>query len=127
MTCQKLGLNPKKFSDNFIAALMQYEWPGNIRELVNTIERAIILSQDTNILTIDHLRVMYPQNNLIFTKQTLDHSKNISEVKTLKQLEHQAILETLKITNHNYVLTAKLLGIHRNTLRNKLKEYQNLS
>ena len=47
----------------------------------------------------------------------------MTEIKTLGQIEKEAIIDTLRLTNNNHVLAAQYLGIHRNTLRNKLREY----
>lgn len=124
MICRKIGLQVKEISEDFVSALMQYEWPGNIRELGNAIERAIIIAQDATILTAKHLDTTRFQISGRFSETVVDCEKKPPGVKTLRQLEKETIIEVLKLTQNNYVLTAKMLDIHRNTLRNKLKEYQ---
>jgi two-component system NtrC family response regulator len=52
---QCYGLEPKELSSNFIEALKSYDWPGNIRELVNALERALVIAQDEQVLFSKHL------------------------------------------------------------------------
>ena len=124
MICTKNGLSEKTISEDFIASLMRYDWPGNIRELNNVIERAIIISQDTTALTAKYLDSTSFRAGTVTSNSFISQQKEISVVKTLKQLEKQAIIEVLTLTDDNKVMTAKLLGIHRNTLKNKMKEYE---
>ncbi|HEY5557828.1 sigma-54-dependent Fis family transcriptional regulator [Acetobacterium sp.] len=124
MICCKIGMEVKELSEDFISALMKYEWPGNIRELGNVLERAIIISQDDTILTANHLDTTSFKVYSRSFEPVVDCEKTPPDVKTLRQIEKETIIEVLKLTNNNRALTAKLLDIHRNTLRNKLKEYQ---
>ena len=121
--CQKLGYQKKQITDDLLRALMEYNWPGNIRELANTIERAIIIAGDSPILDVGCCDATITQE--IESNQT-EHSQIrpiVTEIKTLGQIEKEAIIDTLRLTNNNHVLAAQYLGIHRNTLRNKLREY----
>ena len=83
--------------------LLAYHWPGNIRELSNLIERAVIMSLGREI-TDKNLLLEGPSKRL-----------------TLQDLERQHILETLNQYNDNKTHAAKALGISVRTLRNKLK------
>jgi transcriptional regulator with PAS, ATPase and Fis domain/predicted house-cleaning noncanonical NTP pyrophosphatase (MazG superfamily) len=123
-TCRKNNMREKKFSADFIEGLMGCEWPGNIRELSNVIERAIIVAADADTLTAGHLDGVGLKACKAIVATPGETVKNLSEVKTLRQIEQETIAEVLKLTNNNYVLTAKLLDIHRNTLKNKLDEYR---
>ena len=123
-TCQKNNLRKKTCSEDFIAALMNCDWPGNIRELSNVIERAIIVAADAATLMANHLGEASFKVGKAFSEGPAEGVKALSDVKTLRQIEQETITEVLKLTNNNYVLTAKLLDIHRNTLKNKLNEYQ---
>jgi transcriptional regulator of acetoin/glycerol metabolism len=121
---RKLSLKKKRISEGFIAALMSYDWPGNIRELGNVIERAIIVSGDADILTKNHLDTIHFQLGSADIPAVTDNAAEMTTIKTLKEVERETIMDALKQTNNNYVGVAKLLGIHRNTLYNKLKEYR---
>lgn len=123
MIFRKLGFKEQELSEEFVSALLAYDWPGNIRELGNAIERAIIISQDAPCLTIEHLDTARFHLGAVPSEKVGDHEAQLPEVKTLKQVEQETIAAALKATNNNYILTAKLLGIHRNTLYNKLKEH----
>ncbi|NDV42016.1 sigma-54-dependent transcriptional regulator [Flagellimonas sediminis] len=90
--------------------LMEYPWPGNIRELQHTMERAVILS-DGNVLK--------PSDFLLNTKSNLllDH-----QPLTLNEMEQQMIFKALEQHDGNYSAAAEQLGISRQTLYNKLKK-----
>lgn len=91
--------------------LFKYPWPGNVRELENTIERAVILTRDEEIQIGDLL-----QKNSPLVKAT-------PQSYTLKEVESTHIRNVLSETNGNYSQAAKLLGISRVTLYNKVKMY----
>lgn len=101
-----------EFSPEAIDFLLRYEWPGNIRELENTIERAVILTKNTYIEVSD-LR----EESLILVN-TIPHVKNLEDV------EKNHILNVIKETGGNCSEAARILGISRMTLYNKLKTYK---
>ena len=90
--------------------LCDYGWSGNVRELESTIERAIVMSRD-NIIDVDDL----PAN--LTGKQKEPHDLS------MKGIEKQHIEYVLSLQDGNISKAAKVLGIHRNTLMAKLKEY----
>ena len=102
--------------------LIKYNWPGNVRELENAIERAIIL------LTGDHvsenqlpLNIVkkYPGGDALAASTT----PAADGMRSLEDIEKEAILATLDATDGNKSETARRLGITRKTLHNKLKSY----
>jgi len=99
------------FSPEATDFLLKYEWPGNVRELENTIERAVILSQNPSIKMAD-----MSQENMPLARSTPVRGN-------LKEMEKNYILETLTQSQGNYRKTARLLGISRMTLYNKVKTY----
>ena len=89
--------------------LMKYSWPGNIRELQHTIEKAVILSE-SNILKPEDL----------FVKNS---STTVNQVfSTLEEMEHQMMQQALDQNNGNLTAAAAQLGITRQTLYNRLKK-----
>ncbi len=100
--------------------LMQYDWPGNIRELENTIERAVILCLGEQITP----RELPPQFFSETIRNNMARPAPTNEDFTLRDMEREVIKATLDKTGNNKSLTAKKLGIARQTLLNKIKEYK---
>lgn len=99
----------KKFSPEVVKFMLDYLWPGNVRELENMIERGVILSK-RNSITLDEL----PQDIIQPTPV---------EGKTIESVERNHIINVLEETKGNVSKAAKILGIRRMTLYNKLKKY----
>jgi DNA-binding NtrC family response regulator len=93
-------------------ALRSYNWPGNIRELQNIIERAVILARGE--VTITELPELF---------RLTEHAVLPEKNGLLKEAERQAIIGALKATDGNRRLAADRLGISRRTLQYRLKEY----
>jgi DNA-binding NtrC family response regulator len=100
----------------------KYDWPGNVRELVNVLESASLICKKDFINLLDLPK--YLQNfSSTKTKFPIIDRQNLS---SLKNLEKDYIEYLVKTTNHNLRKTAKILGISRTTLYNKMSKY-NLS
>ncbi|WP_313361086.1 sigma-54 dependent transcriptional regulator, partial [Empedobacter sp.] len=105
--------NIKSINQEALLFLKKYSWPGNIRELKNTIERAIILSENEELSTND-----FP--SFIQTSE-IDQNENSLE---LALMEKKHIQKVLKFTKGNKTKTAELLGIGLTTLYRKIAEYE---
>lgn len=112
----KMGKKPKSLSPEFIEALKQHHWQGNIRELKNVIERSVILS-NTDELTLENLPVEL-QNTSPISK----NGKHLTAFE-LASAEKLHIQKLLNYTNGNKTKTAELLNIALTTLYRKLNEY----
>ncbi|WP_179351466.1 sigma-54-dependent transcriptional regulator [Winogradskyella vidalii] len=99
-----------KASPEALAVLKRYDWPGNIRELENSIQRAVIMC-DT-IIEVEHLPA--------HLKYTLDFSSD--ELQPLKVIERQHIEKVMRATGNNKTKAAEILQIDRKTIRQKLSE-----
>jgi len=108
------GEKVKTISAEVLDLLVDYEWPGNVRELENVIERAVVLSNNDVILPEDIL--LRPWKSAL-DSEVISSPRSISLVEGEKAL----IQKALKTTHWNQTKAAKLLGIHRNTLRRKVK------
>jgi DNA-binding NtrC family response regulator len=97
--------------------LEQHDWPGNVRELEHAIERAVILSRDTEIKPAD-----LPEFGR--AREIKVRTSGIPRGCTLEEVERLTILQTLELTGWNKRATADILGIHRPTLYNKLRKYR---
>ena len=112
---------PARFlSPAALSALQFHDWPGNIRELRNVIERAVVICSGEQIER--HHFAPYP----IEQRERLRHEDTITfPVGTpLEEVERQMILRTLTKTNNNKTRAAELLGISLKTLHNKLNLYR---
>jgi len=102
-------------TDEVLAILLAYDYPGNIRELENIIEHCFVLCQG-EVIEKKHLPTSVcpgPSAGKIIT----------SEIATLKQMEQLLIIEALRRNKGNQTATAKELGINKSTLFRKLKTY----
>jgi two-component system response regulator AtoC len=100
--------------------LLAYEWPGNIRELSNVIERAVVMDNAPQVAA-EHLFID-PRHQTSATTDIKNQStlpKGIS----LQELEKQLIIETLQAQQNNRASTAKILGITTRKLTSKIQEY----
>jgi DNA-binding NtrC family response regulator len=120
---KKLGKNIKGFSKKALKLIYEYDWPGNIREMENTIERCLIIS-DKDSLDVDdlpqHIRAMdksgyIDQPSSIFTDDTIVHFEKIKE---------EAIRHALKVTKGNIVEAAKRLQLGRATIYRLMEKYR---
>jgi transcriptional regulator with PAS, ATPase and Fis domain len=117
---KKLKKNVSGLSGSIMSKLMSYNFPGNIRELENMLERAYILAGNDR-LRIEHFPILSSVNNEIGVFSKVKALKAISgEAK--KRAEKNAIERALIETNWNRVKAAKLLEVDYKTLRRKMKE-----
>jgi two-component system response regulator HydG len=110
-------------TDEAIAKLEGYDWPGNVRELENMIERAVILTR-SNRLNADafHLGPYAPHD--VERETTVEtRARDEGTIRALEEIEREHILGAVERFGGNQVEAARALGIHRNTLRNKLTRY----
>ncbi len=104
-------------SERVMAALMKYEFPGNVRELENAIEHAYVVC-DGDTIRLDHL----PSHIVAAFSQQLGPDDNLS--RPLEDAEADVIRNAITKNKGNRNLTAKELGISRNTLWRKMKKYK---
>jgi transcriptional regulator with PAS, ATPase and Fis domain len=106
-----LGISPE-----CINRLESYDWPGNVREIRNMIHRSVVMCSG-EVLLSEHL-----------PKKLLSDSPHQPEIRirigaTLQETEKQLIEQTLLWTNNNRSRTAKILGLSRRALYNKIERY----
>ncbi|OAT81691.1 sigma 54-interacting transcriptional regulator [Desulfotomaculum copahuensis] len=111
---RKYSLN-KKISSRLISKLIHYDWPGNIRELENTIERMVILSSDDLIDT---------DNELLNSdeKQVISSFKNLNLHDVLRETEKNLILQVYNECRSTHK-AAQILGVNQSTIVRKLHKY----
>jgi DNA-binding NtrC family response regulator len=120
---QKHNRKVSGVGQSMLDRMMAYDWPGNARELRNTIERAVILCPDGAPLDAGHLPPSFGKGQSQ-APQILDASVVAVRVgTTVDEAERLLILRTLESTGQNKTRAAEILGVSLKTLHNKLKEY----
>ena len=103
----------------FIKELLDYKWPGNIRELENVVERAMNLC-NTKVLKKEH--VMINSYNTIIKYNEKENDKELKLKDIIETVEKEAIIKSLK-KNKSFRQTAKALGVSHTTIINKVNKY----
>jgi len=141
---KKHNISVDYLSHNAVQTLKEYDWPGNVRELENTLER-VVLIHDKPIIRSDDIKYIIDENTTSIkdevsevpptsinppqryeSRESLDEPTlhpDTSSIKTLKELECEAISAGLHRTNWNMTTTAQQLGISRMTLYRKLDQH----
>jgi DNA-binding NtrC family response regulator len=109
---KKMNREIRGFSESAAARILSYDWPGNIRELQNVIERAVVLSVG-DVIRDEDLPGLASD----------DAEDRPVRFISLAEIEKEHIECILQAEDGNMQKTAEILGIHRNTLRQKIKEY----
>lgn len=115
---QKMGKSITSFSDDYLKALKNHQWKGNIRELRNVIERSVILT-DSSELSTDSL----PVDILEKQEQNQFSQNKMMSAFSMASAERMQIQKILKHTNGNKAEAARLLEIGIATLYRKIEEY----
>jgi DNA-binding NtrC family response regulator len=109
---KNIGKSPKKFSNEAIKVLTEYDWPGNVREVQNIVERFTTITKGS-IIDLKDIA-------------TLNMGKREKKDMTLKEavsaFEKKFIFEILESVDGNRKKAAERLGIHRNTLISKMEK-----
>ena len=124
---RKHGVHVKGFTDEALLTLRNHTWPGNIRELQNVVERAVILCGDSGMLEPSHLGLVASAVPAGPAASTTSTATGADKLTTLAELEKKHILAALEQCKGNRTHAAKLLDISIRTFRNKLKEYNHAS
>ena len=111
----------KRFSDEALDAITSHHWPGNIRELENAIERAVILCNGETIRP-EHLMLNHPASGRQPTQPPGPSALPVTA--SLRDVEKVHIERVLRHKNWNQSAAANVLGVDRKTLRNKIREFK---
>lgn len=133
---QRFGQHLKKpvraLSPEVLATLQSYPWPGNIRQLQNVIKQAIIKMRG-DVILLDDLPVLEDDTPELhndshlpfdwdrFVTEQIQAGTNCLYAQALERMEHEVLVRVLKYTSGNQLQAAKILGITRGSLRNKIR------
>lgn len=108
------GLPPTVFEKGALDMLYRYDWPGNVRQLLDTIESLIVLN-DSDIITAEDVR------SYLNLKSSPDPAVSHNLSQQVRQYEHDLIRQALDDHDHNVSAAARALGVDRANLRKKIK------
>lgn len=114
----KLGKEINNITDDALLTLIQYEWPGNVRQLINVVQNMMLVCEG-DTLTIDHIPIEIREG----ASDDAGRPDDSLTGRTLEQIEKLAIRNALRANNGNREATATMLDIGERTLYRKLKEY----
>lgn len=117
------GSKIKGFTPRAMEELLRYRWPGNVREMKNVIERAVVLTRSDYI---DHTDLLLSKLRTAGDTDSgmIEAANGRSEPASLADMEKQYILEVLRQTGWNKSRAAIILGIERSTLDRKIRRYE---
>jgi DNA-binding NtrC family response regulator len=118
----RMGRSEPRFSGEARELLLMHRWPGNIRELQNAIERALILA-DRELIFAEHLGVVVP-TAVTGTSGPAAEERPTPLIQPLAEVEKQFIVEALRRAKGNKSRTAAALGLSRGALYTRLRRFQ---
>ena len=111
----RLGRRDIKISEQFLRACRAHPWPGNIRELENALERALNMVDEDGVLTPELMELDYIAQE--------ENNSDGGPVRPLKDMERDLLIQALEQAEGNIVQASQMLGISRNTIYRKIKEF----
>lgn len=113
---------PARISDEAMEALMRHDWPGNIRELGNTIERAVVMAQG-GVITSQHLLLSdNPQSRFVDVRELVRQKKELHDI--IDEVGRMAIIEALEQSKGDRLEAANTLGLSRSELQEQMKSFK---
>jgi len=119
-----------KIEKNIAVQLMEYDFPGNVRELKNMVERAVLIA-NSSTLRLEHFMIPLHDEQSVSVSGFSEEGNPFfqmegnlqSDLSPLDELERQLLVKTLKMTGFNRVQAAKLLKVDRKVIERKIKKY----
>lgn len=115
------GLQEKQVTDKLMDIFINYDWPGNVRQLKNIVERMVVLSEDDVLDVKDAPNILLSGSNDIEIHVDNNYSPSLKEARD--EFEKTYILKALQANNWNVTQTARILDMERTYLYRKIKAY----
>lgn len=120
----RLGVEPRVFSRTASVALLEYAWPGNVRQLFNVVGRTIVRFGDRVTIDGQRVRMVLDEEELLADHGNAASGKDALDFgedgwPTLAEMEERYIARVLETTGGNISQAARILGIHRTTLQRR--------
>ncbi len=110
--------SPSRLSQDALALLIEHDWPGNVRQLENVIERAVVFSQG-GVVTAEHIDISGADNRrLIDIAQSIRKGASLAEL--VSDVERQAVTEAIQMSDGDRVAAAAMLGVAVSDLKKRL-------
>lgn len=119
---KEMGKRANRFADDAVDALLTHDWPGNIRELQNAVERSVILCNG-EVIRREHLMLSAVAQHEMKKEVLPQTTSEVPLDAPLHDVENWHIKRVLASTSWNQSAASAILGIDRKTLRNKIKEF----
>lgn len=120
--CTDQNLQPKSISNDAMKYLMSFDWPGNIRQLSNSVEMAVALSGDNDVLNVEDFPVVSKPAGAKTSVRAIDIPDDGINFNTMiSDLEKQLIIQSLQVARGNKKRAASLLQLKRTTFVEKLR------
>lgn len=117
------GYPPTKISEEALRLLLGYSWPGNVRQLENSIERAVVLAQG-KMVTAQHIALDSPltTDNLFNLTQRIRNRKSLSDI--VREVEHLAVEIAINQARGDREEAARMLGLPTKELERRFREWE---
>jgi transcriptional regulator with GAF, ATPase, and Fis domain len=111
------------FAPDAMRVMRQYAWPGNIRELANAVEYALVLAEEDEIQVQDLPVAIQDHDRLWGSRAPIRSTSSVDDAGTLEDIEMRCILQAMRKTGFNRTRAAELLGVTRRTLGYRISKY----
>lgn len=109
----------RRFSDEALDLMTEYHWPGNVREVANAVEHALVLGEGPLLRTVDLPAAIQESSRGV----SFDPAAGRADDDTLEDIEIRCIVQAMEKTRHNRTRAARLLGVTRRTLGYRITKY----
>jgi DNA-binding NtrC family response regulator len=126
--CEELGKPPCEISDSAMSLLVNHDWPGNVRQLENTMQRAAILAADHVIRVVHIISVLDGTLELDHavprSGEELKRVKKLVREKSVEEIERRFVQEALRRNHSNVTRSAEETGMQRSNFQALMKKYR---